>query len=381
MAGLTTAGFVPETYEAIKARIEGKLEVLNPGFDFSPESPDGQLIGVLTYEIFQAWSELGLVYDSYNPQVSTGAGLKNLGLITGLPYGVATRSVVTLETQGTTGTVIPSNSLVSDDDGNEFYTVFDTTIPSNLQAVAVVSGIINVDIGTVTSIVTPVAGWTSITQTTAGTEGTLAQTDQQYRNTRQQTVMRNYSGVADTLKARLVELGLGQTTVFNNDHPTATAADGTPAGTVHVTVGEVGDVAAEDIALTILKANALGCPTFGNTATVVEDSQGFSHTVNYSVATEVAIEIVVDVTFLDSNTAGAEEAITDSLYQHINALLSGEEVIWSRLFGYITPYSKAKVNTLTIGFKSGGGQVTTDLNINEDEFASILLADISLTVT
>ena len=54
-AGLSLSGFTPETYDAIKARIEGKLEIFNPNFYFSPESPDGQLIGVMTYEIFQAW--------------------------------------------------------------------------------------------------------------------------------------------------------------------------------------------------------------------------------------------------------------------------------------------------------------------------------------
>jgi hypothetical protein len=44
MAGLENYGFVPEEYESIVARIEGKIEAINPGFDFSPESPDGQLI-------------------------------------------------------------------------------------------------------------------------------------------------------------------------------------------------------------------------------------------------------------------------------------------------------------------------------------------------
>ena len=132
-AGLSLSGFTPETYDAIKARIEGKLEIFNPNFDFSPESPDGQLIGVMTYEIFQAWSQLGNVYNTYNPQIASGAGLKNIGLITGLPFGAASRSIAIVETQGTTGTVIPVNSLVTDDDGNQFYTVFPTTIHSNLQ--------------------------------------------------------------------------------------------------------------------------------------------------------------------------------------------------------------------------------------------------------
>ena len=113
MAGLTRSGFVPDTYEAIKSRIESKLEALNPGFDFSPESPDGQLIGIMAFEIFQGWSQLNNVYNSYNPQVASGAALRNLGLISGLPYGVANRSFATCEVTGTAGTIIPQGTILT----------------------------------------------------------------------------------------------------------------------------------------------------------------------------------------------------------------------------------------------------------------------------
>ena len=50
MAGLDNSGFTPDTFANIKTRIEGKLEALSPGFDFSPESPDGQFISIMTYQ-------------------------------------------------------------------------------------------------------------------------------------------------------------------------------------------------------------------------------------------------------------------------------------------------------------------------------------------
>ncbi len=376
MTGLSTEGFIPETYETIKARVEGKLEIFNAGFDFSPQSPDGQLIGVLVYEIAQAFSQLDNVYHSYNPQVAFGAGLKNIGLLTGLPFGAAERSFAICETQGTTGTIIPKFSLVTDAEGNEFYTSFETAIPSNLQVVAVEPGAIPVGIGAITTIKTPVTNWTGITQTTVGTLGSVAQTEQQYRNTRQQTVMRNFTGVASVMRARLIELGLGQTTVINNDSPSATLADGTPPNTIHVTVGEVGGLTSTQIG----DANALGCPTFGNTTIVITDAQGVGHSISYSVASAISVEVTLDVTYLDENIAGADENIANALYEHINSLVSGEDVVWSRLFGYITPYAKAKVNSLTIAYL-GGSQVTADLAITEEEFAAIELVDINLVVT
>tara|TARA_R110000851_G_scaffold63596_3_gene145408 strand:- start:233 stop:1372 length:1140 start_codon:yes stop_codon:yes gene_type:complete len=379
MAGLTRSGFEAETLEVIKSRIEGKLDAINPGFDFSPDSPDGVMLGIMSFEFSTHWNQLNEVYKSYNPQVATGAALKNLGLITGLPFGVAQRSYATLETQGVAGTIIPRQSLLTDNDGNEFYTSFETAVPNNLQVVSSVAGVIPVPSGSIVTIKTPVTGWTGVTQTVAGTAGTSAQTPQQYRNTRQRTVMRNSTSIVDTMQARLIELGVSQANVLNNTNSTP-LPDGTPANTIHVTVGEVGAVPYADIAKVILDTGGLGCPTFGNTTVTVDDSQGVSHDVSFSVAAPVAIQIDLDVTYLSQNTAGADDGIISSLEVYVNSLLSGEDVIWSRLFGYITPFSKAQINTITVGVVAGS-QGISNVTINDNQYATIATANINLTVT
>ena len=375
MAGLTSSGFVPETLEDIQERIKGKLELINPGFDFSPESPDGQLVEIFAFELWNAWTQLDLVYNSYNPAVATGAALRNIGLISGLTYGTANRSYATIELQGTAGTVVPANSIVTDDDGNEFYVAFNTTIPSNAQVISRVPGPIPVPISTLTTITTPISGWTSITQTTAGTIGTLADSEQKYRNLRQTTVMRNYTSVVDTMQARLLELGVDQASVFNND--AIITVDGVPANTIAVTVGEVGTVTDESIATVIFETNAVGCPTFGSTTTAITDVQGYSHDINFTKASAVTIEIEMDITFLDTESAGAIEQIKAALVGHIESLLAGEDVIWSRLFTYITPYGKAQVNTLTIA-RAGDAQGTANLVMTDTEYASMLSTDITI---
>jgi len=380
MAGLTGSGFIPETYDNIKSRIESKLEILSPGFDFSPESPDGQLIGIMAFELFQNWSQLSNVYNSYNPQVASGAALRNLGLISGLPYGVANRSFATCEVTGTTGTIIPQGTIVLNDAGEEFYTSFETSIPSNLQVVAVTPGPVAVDANTITTIQSPISGWTTVNNSGAGTVGTLAQTEQEYRNTRQRVVMRNFTSTSDTMTARLLELGLGQVSVTNNDSSTTTLPDGTPPNTIHVTTGEIGNVAPEDIAKVILDTNAIGCPTYGNSSTVVKDAQGVEHEIYYSVATVVPMRIELDVTFLSENIGGAEENIKTALLNHINSLASGEDVVWSRLFGYVTPYAKAQINTITVG-KVAGSQGAANVAITDEEFANIVDSQIILTIT
>ena len=378
MAGLTISGFVPETYDNIKARIEGKLETLNPGFDFSPESPDGQLIGTMTYELFQAWAQLNNVYNSYNPTVASGAALRNIGLITGIPFGAASKSYATLETQGTVGTIIPALSLVSDADGNEFYSSFEVAIPGNIQVVSKESGVLDVSAGSVTTIVTPVTGWTGITQLLDGNSGTTAQTQQQYRNSRQRTVMRNSVSIADAMQANLHELGIDQANVFNND--SNATVSGVPANTIEVTVGEISPAITDYmIAQVILSTNSMGCSTFGTTTVAITDTQGVSHNISFTKATQFDVEMAINITFLDPDFAGAEESIKAALIAHINSLEAGADVVWSRLFQYITAFGEAQINSLTIG-ELGGTLAASNIVIAAGKYTNLVDADITITV-
>ncbi len=381
MAGLTSEGFIASEYQEIHGRISGRLDAFSPGIDLSSEAPDGALTEIFSFELAQAWAELGNVYSSNDPMAATGAGLRNVGMLSGLPFGAATRSQANVDLLGVAGTVVPAGSLVSDESGNEFATSFDATIPATVQAVAKLSGAINVEIGSINTMASSITGWTSVDQPTAGLEGGRAQTETQYRNLRNKTVLRNFTSVEDVVKARLVEdLGIEQVTVLNNDSPATPLPDGTPAGTIHVTVGEI-DPTVSDLAIAtvIMRTKGLGCPTYGSTSVLVDDDQGYPHTVRFSKATPVGIFMNIEVLFLDDDFAGASDAIRADLVTHINSLATDEDVVWSRLFGIITPYAKAQVNLLQIS-DDGASYVSSNLAIGADEYANTTGGSINITV-
>jgi len=378
MAGLTSEGFTPETLEDIQDRIMNNLNVLSPGFDFSPESPDGQLLGILSYEISAAWNELAVVYKAYDPSQATGAALRNLGVITGILYGAATRSQATVTLDGVTGTIVPAGSLVADAAGNDFATQFDATVPSSVLCVSTVSGKIPVLAGTLVTAKTVIVDWTGVTQALDGIEGDVAQSETAYRNLRNRTVLRNYTSTDEAMSSRLYELGLEQVSVYSNE--TTGTVDGVPANTIHVTVSPTSVITDEDIARVILNTKPAACATHGATNVVLDDTQGVSHSINFTEATEVPIFISADVTYLDEENAGAKEAIEQALIDHINALQVDEDVIYSRLFGVITPYGKAQVNSLTIGL-SATPTGTVNLPMSAIEAASTILANVIITET
>lgn len=381
MAGLTREGFTPLTYQEVVGRISARLQAFSPGMDLSTESPDGQLVEIFSFEVSQLWSELNSVYNSYNPDVATGAGLRNVGMITGLPYGAATRSQVVVDLVGTTGTNVPANSVVADAAGNEFTTTFAAVIPASVQVVAKVSGPTNVDAGVITTILSTIDGWTSVTNPIAGRVGALAQTENEYRNLRNKTVLRNFVSVEEVIKARLIEdLDIEQVAVVNNDSLGTTLPDGTPPQTIHVTVGEIdANITNENIAQVILNTKGLGCPTFGTTTVTVKDDQGYPHDVSFSRATAVNIFMDIEILFLDNDYGGAEENIKADLLTHINSLDADEDVIWSRLFGIITPYSKAQVNKLELS-TDGATYTAANVAVGADKYASMLLGNINIVV-
>ena len=376
-AGLTREGFTPLTYDELVSRIIARLEAYNPGFDSSDELPDGQQIKIFAFELALAWKEIHKVHYSYNPLVADGDGLKNLGLITGMPYGIATRSQADIQLVGTTGTPVVKGSIVTDSAGNEFATQFDAIIPATVKVIAKLSGAVAMPASTLTTIKSTTPGWTSITQTAEGRTGAEAQSEEAYRNIRNKTVLRNFKSVPSIVEARLAELGIEQSTVYNND-TAAVAADGTPVGAVHVTVGDTGTITDEDIARTILLTVGLGTQTYGATTVNVDDSQGITHAVNFDKAAGVNLEVNIDLTYLSGDNAGAEEAIKAGIMLEVNGLLSGGDVIWSRLFGLITPYGRAQVNTLTVGL-AAGTPAAANYSITDAQFAVLTLDNINIT--
>lgn len=378
MAGLTREGFVPLTLDEIRSRIQTRLEAFNSGFDFTIDSPDGQLIEIMSFELSQAWQELGMVYDSYDPDVAVGAALRNLGAISGLPYGSATRSTAQVNLVGVSGTVVPRNAVVTDADGNEFMTQAVALIPSSVQVISKLSGNIPVLVGSISNIDTAVTGWTSVTQTSAGIMGNTAQTETQFRNARNKAVLRNFVGIEATMIARLTELGVSQIVVSNNNTNIA-FDDGTPAQSIQVTIGEIGSVSEVDIARTILGTKGFGTPTYGASSRSVADLQNNYHTINYTIATPVNIFVNLNLTYLSSEIAGASDSIKQDLVAYINSLVTGEDVIWSRLFGIVTPYGKAQINSLELS-TDGSSYSSGNIAIESTEYANITVGQIGITV-
>ncbi len=381
MAGLTNSGFEVKTLVVIKETIEQRLEQYNPGFDLSPESPDGQQVGIFSALLSEVWKELGRVYGTYDPNVATGAALKNLALLTGVAYQTATRSAASVTLVGTAGTLIPKGSLISSVEGFVFYTHEDATIPSSVAVLASKLGAVPVDANSIVILDSSIQGWDSVTQATAGTIGTAAQDEAAFRNLRNRTVLRNSTTSLDAIKGKLFEAGVPQVLISDNDANNGPLADGTPERHIHVLIGET-QLSDNDVVQLIYDNKGLGTQTFGAVTLPVLDTLGNTHQVSFTKATAVPITIDVNLTFLSTDIAGADLAIKQDLAAHINQLLVGEDVIWSRLFQFVTAYGEAQVNTIVLSREVATVLTPFPINvpITDVEFTTCDVANINIIV-
>jgi hypothetical protein len=92
---------------------------------------------------------------------------------------VPANSYLSVYVTGTPGTVIPSGSIVRDNASNEWVSVANTTLGSqgtaNVQVVCSTAGQITASAGTITTIVTPVAGWNTVTNNQTANIGSYYQ--------------------------------------------------------------------------------------------------------------------------------------------------------------------------------------------------------------
>lgn len=373
---LTIEGYTAKPYADVLADLVARKLLVNPDFDTDPSSVDMQELDIFAYEIAQVYNMQAQIFNSYDPSVATGMALRNVGLITGFEYVTASRTQLTFTPQGIDDTPIPLGSLVTSDNGDDFYTTLASSVGTPTHVAAVITG--TTPIPLTLEPKTVIAGWDTCDTLTDSHRGDKAQNDQQYRNQRTKTVLKNHKGIVESIHGTLTDAGVGQVAVINND--TNAAVGGVPANTIHVIVGEVVAKTDLEIAQIIYDTKGEGTPTHGSTSVDITDSQGSIHAVNFTKSSGLNIFIDLDVTFLAENSSGAEGQIRTSLIEYVTNLEAGEDVIWSHMFGIITQHAAAQINSLEIGL-SLGTLASANVIVSELEFAVTEAGNIGITVT
>lgn len=375
--GLLPEGFVPKTREVIQAELEAAFKAAFGGdnFDVSPQTPAGQVIGIIADREAIMWELLEIIAHMMDPDGATGALLDFICALTGTTRLPASPSEVVLTLTGDDGTSVPTGSQASTSDTEEkFETIEDATIATvavwaagapyalgerasndtpirvyqvitpgtsagsggptgtndditdntvhwryvgdgegaaDADAESVNDGAIQADAGTITVIETPVSGWSSVRNMADADLGRELETDPELRLRRLEELQAGANATANAIRSRLLKVDDVTVVKLFINDTDVTDPDGVPPHAVEALVLGGDD---QDIVDALGESVAAGIATYGTDSGTWTDSDGVDHTINFSRPDEVPIYIDVFVT-IDANTypTDGDQQIKDAI--------------------------------------------------------------------
>jgi uncharacterized phage protein gp47/JayE len=306
----------------------------------SPISNIGTLPGGVT-----AWNGnplgLNLVVSNQITDQAIGDQLDQIARINGLVRLGPERATGTITVAATNGTVIPIGSRALNPttqvtvETTEQVTVGVSGV-ATIGVRAAVAGVVVSAVNSITQIVTPVAGWSSITASSALTGGRAREDDADLR-TRIAQSSNVTASVDGALRAALLAVeGVDTALVISNRALTADGI-GTPGKSVRIVISpdlSSNTPAEEAIASSLFSTQPAGIQMIGlgansRTATVV-DQQGFTQTVSWEYPTVVPVAydatLLVDLSVGPLTSGEAEELAREALQLYTDGLAPGADV-------------------------------------------------------
>lgn len=385
-AQITSTGIVVPDYADVLAELINLYESIY-GSDtvLTPNTQDGQFLGVLAQAITDCNQLAAGVYNAYSPVFAQGAGLSSVVKINGIRRNVPGFSTCVVTIVGQANRII-NQGQVGDNQGLNTVWLLppSVTIPFSgtidVLATCAQPGAVTLGANQLTVILTPTLGWQTVTNgSNVPTPGATVETDAALRVRQTQSTAGPALTPTEAIFAAVAEVaGVSDTALYNNDTGVPDG-NGVPAHSIAVVV--VGG-ATTDVATAIFNKKAPGTGTYGTTSVTVVDQNGVPDTINFFEAATTEIWAIVTVTPLPGFTTAASVAIQQAVLAYISQLPIGQPVVYFTLAGIATlqntPYAGTfKVEAVTVG--TGASPVgTVDVSIAFNAIAASQLSQISI---
>ena len=239
-----------------------------------------------------------------------------------------------LALSGAAGTVVPAGSAAADAEGRIWRTAEAVTLEggaASVSAVCDLPGPVWAAPGTVTSILTAVAGWTAVTNPEGSVLGLAEETDAQARARMASALAGRGNTIADALTAAIAAIPYVRSQALHINETDTTDARGVPPHTLAAVV-YLGNQ--EAIARAIYEKKAPGIGTWGSVTVNVEDGEGNLHPISFSRPETVLLNLTLSLARLEGfDRSAVTEALEEALRQEINGKPIGEALNVPRLIG------------------------------------------------
>lgn len=311
--GVTPTGFVKKTLPVIKAEMESdERSTIDEALNLASTSVFGQINGIFADKLREMWDVAEAVYRSLQPDSAEGDAQDAICALNNVRRLPPTFSTVTCVCVGVPATPLPAGRVISiGANGARFSTLSDATISTDgtveVDCESELSGPVQAPAGTLTTIVTPVSGWVSVTNALDAAPGTDIETDSAMR-ARRLIALTSTGDTTDAILAVVKAVsGVTNALIFENTDMVADAS-GVPAKSFE-TIVEGGS--GPDIAQAIFSKKPAGVQAYGSFTLDIADSQGTNHTIGYSRPDEINIyvELMVSVKLAQFGSGNSDAGI------------------------------------------------------------------------
>ena len=332
-AAVTSSGITSPSYADILASLKASAALIF-GSDvyLEADSQDGQLLAIFAQAIYDCNQATIAVYNSFSPATSYGEGLSSMVRINNITRKVPTHSQVNVLVVGAVGTTI-TNGVAGDVNGNRWLLPSSVVIPLagqiTVTATAEQAGAVTAAANTVIRMLTPTAGWQSVTNAASAIVGQPVESDGELRLRQATATSLGASTPLAALAAALHAIpGVTYGAVYEND-TAVTDTNGVPPFSIAVIVSG-GDI--NTIANTIYNKKSPGVGTYGTTTVNVTDVSGALRPIKFSIPSSTAIKVLVQIYADAGYVSDTGAAIAEAVAAHINALAVGGDVVVTRLY-------------------------------------------------
>ncbi|MGR6796110.1 baseplate J/gp47 family protein [Levilactobacillus brevis] len=382
--GLDSTGLTILNFQQLLNQLSAKTkEMMGDDMNTDQNSVVGMYIRIISWLQNIVNQDLEAVYYSNFVDQAEGISLDRLGSNYSVTRNPAQAATVMLNFTGTTGTVIPEETVYTTESGVEFEMVDTVTLDdsgkgSGEAVCTALDETGNVAPNTISVQGENIAGVESVTNPTQASGGAEIETDDAYRQRIHLNMESQPGPTYYGLYTGLYALpGVEQVQIVPN-LTMETDSYGNPPKSLHFYVRGGRE---DDVAQAILDNIAAGIQTVGKTKKAVKDIGGHTHDVFFDTATVVPIYVSMSLKTSDgfnSETSPAE--IVQAIKDYLSGLIMGDKVVFTKLYQAIYNISGVEYAQVTLGRdKSAMGMADIQL----DQFETAVVAndsDVEVTV-
>ena len=379
--------------------LSGVQEDINTAFgggvNPSLQTPQGQLAQSETALIGQKNNEIAYIANQVNPAFASGIWQDAIGYIYFITRIPGAGTVVQATCTGAVGTVIPAGAIAQDTSGYLYSSLAAATIPPSgsvtIEFQNQTQGPIACNIGALSNIYTAIAGWDTITNTTAGALGNYVESRADFEARRAASVAGNAVNSLQSIYGAVASLAnvIGVLVVDNPSNGTVNYGPTSYPLAPHSVCVSVAGGTSSDIAQAIWGKKPPGCNYNGNTSVTVYDnnySTPVPYTVTYLTPTSVPVYFNVNIKNSSLLPANITTLTQNAVIQTFNgldgsgpAVSIGSTSYSGRYYANINAISP-NVNVIEVYLGTSASPTTLSITMGIDQLPTLTASNILVTL-